>query len=43
MGHTAVSATQASSVTIQNWQNGTEEKYRKCGTFNKIGNTKPGQ
>ena len=40
MGHTAVSATQASSVTLQIWQNGAKEEYCNFATFNRIVDTK---
>ena len=32
MGHTAVSATQPSSVTLYIWQHGAKENYRKFGS-----------
>ena len=37
MGHTAVLAT---SVTIQNWQNGAKEKYCNFATLNMIVDTR---
>ena len=40
MGHTAVSATQASSGTLHPWQNGAKEKYCNFATFNRIVDTK---
>ena len=39
MDHTAVSATQASSMTLQIWQNGAKEKYCNFATFNRIVDT----
>ena len=39
-GHTAVSATYASSVTFKIWQNGTKEKYCNFATFNRLVDTK---
>ena len=40
IGHTAVSATQASSVTLYIWQHGAKENYSKFETFNMVVNTK---
>ena len=40
MGHTAVSATQASSVTHYIWQHGAKENYSKYKTLNMVVNTK---
>ena len=40
MGHTAVSATQASSVTLYIWQHEAQENYSKLETFNVVSNTK---
>ena len=40
MGHTAVSATEASSVTLLIWQHGTKENYCNFATFNRIVDTK---
>ena len=40
MGHTAVSANQASSVTHDIWQHGAKENYSKFETFNIVINTK---
>ena len=40
MDRTAVSATQASSVTLLIWQHGAKENYSKFGTFQKAVNTK---
>ena len=40
MDHTAVSATQASSVTLYNWQHGAKENNIKFETFNMVVNTK---
>ena len=36
MGHTAVSATIASSVTLQIWQDGAKDNYCNFPTFNGI-------
>ena len=36
MGHTAVSTTQASSVTLYILQNGSKVKYCNFATFNRI-------
>ena len=38
MGHTAVLATEVSSVTLQNWQCGAKEN--QCAPFSKIVDTK---
>ena len=40
MGHTAVSATYASSVTLKIWQHGAKENDSNFATFNKVVNTK---
>ena len=40
MGHTAVSTTKASSVTLKIWQNGAKVKYSNFATFNRIVDTK---
>ena len=40
MGHTAVSATQASSVTFLFWQHGAKENNSKFETFKLVVNTK---
>ena len=40
MGHTVVSATWASSVTLYIWQNGAKEKHCKFASFNGIVDTK---
>ena len=40
MGHTAVSATQASSVTFLFWQHGAKENNSKFETFKRVVNTK---
>ena len=40
MGHTEVSATHASSVTLYNWQNGAKENYCNFASFNKVVDTK---
>ena len=40
MGHTAVSTTKVSSVTLLVWQNGAKEKYCNFSTFNMLGDTK---
>ena len=40
MGHTAVSATQASLVTLYIWRNGAKEKYFNFVIFNRIVGTK---
>ena len=37
MGHTAVSATQASSVTLYIWQHGAKKNYSKIETSNNYG------
>ena len=42
MGHTAVSATQASSVTLYIWQHGAKENYSTFETFNMVVDTKTG-
>ena len=39
MGHTAVSATQSSSVTVQIWHHGAKENYCDFATFNRIVDT----
>ena len=36
MGHTAVPATLASSVTLQIWQHGAKENYCKFASFNSV-------
>ena len=36
MGHTAVSATQASSITLQIWQHGAIENYCNFAFFNRL-------
>ena len=40
MGHTVVSATYASSVTLYIWQHGAIENYCNFATFNRIVDTK---
>ena len=40
MGHTAVSAIQASSVTLQIWQHGAKENYCNFATLNMVVDTK---
>ena len=40
MCHTAVSATQASSVTLQIWQHGAKENYCNFASFNTVVDTK---
>ena len=40
MGHTAVSATLASLVTLQIWQHGAKENYCNFANFNRIFDTK---
>ena len=40
MGHSAVSATQASSVTLKIWQHGDKENYCKFVSFNREVDTK---
>ena len=40
MGHTVVSVTQASSVTLQIWQHGAKESYCKFETSKMVVNTK---
>ena len=39
-GHTAVSATEASSVTRQIWQQGAKDNNCNFATFNSVVNTK---
>ena len=39
MGHTAVSVTQASSVTLWFWQLGAKENYCNFAAFNMVVNT----
>ena len=36
MGHTAVSAIQASSVTLKIWQHGAKENYCNFTIFNRV-------
>ena len=36
MGHTAVSATQAFSVTLRIWQNGAKENYCNFASFKRV-------
>ena len=40
MDHTAVSATQALSVTLNIWQHGAKENYSTFKTLNMVVNTK---
>ena len=40
MGHTAVSAIQASSVTLYIWQHGAKESYNIFSTFSRLVDTK---
>ena len=40
VGHTAVSATQASSVTLKIWQHEAKENNCKFASFKRVGNTK---
>ena len=40
MDHAALSATQASSVTLQSWQHGAKENYNKFETFKMVVKTK---
>ena len=40
MGHTAVSAIQASSVTLLIWQHGAKERYSNFSTFSWLVDTK---
>ena len=40
MGHTAVSATQASSMTLQIWQHGAKENNCNFAPFNRVVDTK---
>ena len=40
MGHTAVSTTKVSSVTLLFCQNGAKEKYYDVSTFNRLVDTK---
>ena len=40
MGHTAVLAIQASSVTLKNWQHGAKENGCNFATFNRVFNNR---
>ena len=40
MGHTAISANQASSVTLQIWQHGAKENYCNFASFKSVVDTK---
>ena len=42
MGHTAVSATQASSVTLQIWQHGAKKNNCNLTSFNRVVDKKTG-
>ena len=40
MGHTAVSSTEASSVTLKSWQHGAKGNYCNFASFNRVFDTK---